>query len=69
MRNTTAAVISVGEAARRLGVSPETIRNYIMRGIINEEDVARLPGRQGHRRISVSAIQKLLKVKKGAKDG
>lgn len=48
-------MISAGEAARRLGVSPITIQRWVDRGLLNAE---RTPG--GHRRIYVTELRRLI---------
>jgi excisionase family DNA binding protein len=45
---------SVGEAAKQIGVSPSTVRNWIDKGYIR---AAQLPS--GHRRISQSEVDRL----------
>ncbi len=48
-------MISAGEAARRLGVSPITIQRWVEKGVIHAE---RTPG--GHRRISITEVRRLI---------
>jgi len=48
-------MVSVGEAARRLGVAPITIQRWVDSGVINAE---RTPG--GHRRIYVAELRRLI---------
>lgn len=48
-------VVSVGEAARRLGVAPATIQRWVDSGVLHAE---RTPG--GHRRIYVTELRRLI---------
>jgi excisionase family DNA binding protein len=48
-------IVSVGEAARRLGVTPATIQRWVDRGLLHAE---RTPG--GHRRIYVTEVRRLI---------
>ena len=52
MSETKRAALSVGEAARRLSVSPDTIRNYCQRGWLHC-----IRSRGKHRRISLRSIE------------
>lgn len=54
MAGRKSATLSVGEAARRLGISPDTVRNYCERGLLQ---FARTSG--NHRRILVRSIEGL----------
>jgi MerR family transcriptional regulator, light-induced transcriptional regulator len=51
----TEATVSVGEAARRLGVGPATVQRWVDKGVLYAE---RTPG--GHRRISVTELRRLI---------
>jgi excisionase family DNA binding protein len=49
------SLVSAGEAARRLGVSPATVQRWVDNGILHAE---RTPG--GHRRIYVTELRRLI---------
>ena len=51
-----ARYLSMRDAARALGVHPNTVRNWANAGIIR---VVRLPG-SGYRRVPVTEVQRLL---------
>lgn len=53
----TEATLSLKEAAKRLGVHPNTLRNWEQRGLIR---LVRLPGSR-YRRVPASEVQRLLR--------
>jgi len=53
----TEATLSLKEAAKRLGVHPNTLRNWEQRGLIR---LVRLPGSR-YRRVPVAEVQRLLR--------
>ena len=55
------AMVSAGEAARRLGVAPATIQRWVDRGLLQAE---RTPG--GHRRIHVTELRRLIAANRGS---